>query len=91
MWIWFTAADDGAPPKALMYARHHYKGRVQIGDRIIDVTVFEVDDHDALYRDDGICFDLDANGTCDEEREVVYDGGTLRVDGLTIRVRLAYP
>lgn len=90
-WIWFTERGEGAAPYARMYARHHYSGIVLLGDERFDATVFEYLDHDARYRDDGVCIDLDHDDSCDEAREIFRDGDVLRHGARDVRVRLAYP
>lgn len=91
MWVWFNAVDTGQSPRARMYALHHYAGQVRIGDRTYQATVFEQDGHDALYRDAGICIDLDADGRCAEESELFHDGDLVRTPTGRFRLVLDYP
>jgi serine/threonine protein kinase len=90
MWIWFTGSGD-APPTARMYARHHYRGEVTLGDETYGASVFEYRDHDALYRESGVCIDLSRNGECEEPEELFHDGDVIATPSGDIRIRLAYP
>lgn len=89
MWLWFTSTSGRM--EARMYALHHYVGQVRVGETEYQATIFEQGDHDALYRDAGICIDLDADGRCDEERELFRDGDFVRSPTGRFRLRLDYP
>lgn len=91
LWIWFTSSATGAPPTARFYARHHYRGVVSIGDASWDATVFEQRGHDALYRDAGVCIDLDRDGECFEDAELFHDGDNVVTPAGSATLVLDYP
>ena len=89
-WIWFDETPDGGL-RGRMYAVHHWVGRVAVGPDTVGVTAFEKARHDGLFRDAGVCLDLDGDGRCDERTELFFDGDSVELGGRTIRLRLRYP
>jgi hypothetical protein len=62
-----------------------------VGGERWTATAFEVQNHDALYRDAGLCIDLDRDEECDEDREVFYDGDSVPFPEGAPRLLLTYP
>ena len=93
--LWFFINSGGAK----FYSRCHYTGHVEIGevitrrwtDKKYTAIVYEMFDHDVLYRESGIWIDLDGDGKLDKEKEHFADGATLKMDGKDYTIRLNYP
>jgi hypothetical protein len=90
MWIWFNEASNGQL-RGRFYTRHHYAGVVDLGGESYAATVFEFRNHDGLYRESGVCIDLDKDGECQEERELFRDGDGFSQGGARVTVRLEHP
>ena len=91
LWIWFPEASEGRPGTPRFYARHHYRGRVSIGTETFNATVFEHADHDGLYRESGVCLDLNRDAICQEDLELFRDGQVVTAVGAEVSLRLGYP
>jgi len=93
--LWFSINNDGAK----FYSRCHYTGHVEVGevitrtwtDKKYTAIVYEMFNHDALYRESGIWIDLDRDGKLDKEKEHFANGATLKTDGKDYTIRLNYP
>jgi len=90
LWTWFNRQTDGGI-SGRFYARNHYAGEIRVGDRAYAATAFEQRGHDALYRDAGLCIDLDPDGVCVEEEELFHDGDLVPFPDGPARLQLAYP
>ena len=91
LWVWFRGIDDDRGIRGLFYGRNHYAGSVSIDGRVYEASAFELRGHDGLYRDDGLCIDLDQNGECHEEREIFFDGEVVTSPEAPVRLELRYP
>ena len=91
LWIWFPEASGGRPATPRFYARHHYRGTVGIGSETFDATVFEYADHDGLYRESGVCLDLNRDAICQEDLELFHDGQMVAAAGAEVSLHLGYP
>jgi len=91
LWTWFTGPDDGGRIRGRFYARNHYEGVIEVDGQKYRATAFEFRDHDALYRESGLCIDLDSDGECQEDRELFYDGDAVTFRGGTYTLELRYP
>jgi hypothetical protein len=89
LWVFFNDSDGFM--RGSFYARNHYRGEVSDGRVSYAATAYEKQDHDGLYRDSGICIDLNRDGDCSEERELFRDGATVPFPGGTFRLVLSYP
>ena len=89
-WVWFDETPDGGM-RGRMYAVHHWAGWIAAGPDTVAVTAFEKARHDGLFRDAGVCIDVNSDGLCDERTELFFDGDRPVVGGRTLRLRLAYP
>lgn len=54
------------------------------------MTVYEASGHDELYRDAGVCIDLDRDRECQEVTELFHDGDPIPPDMGHVRLRLDY-
>lgn len=90
LWVWFDEAGDGSIG-GRFYARNHYRGRLVVAGRSYDVTAFEDRGHDALYRESGVCIDLNGDAECQEDEELFYDGDVVPFPGEPTRLVLDYP
>jgi len=91
LWIWFRESSSRTTPYGRMYARHHYRGAVELGGERYDATAFERNGHDALLKDDGVCIDLSRDGECQEDDELYFHGDVIRLTGGDVRLVLDYP
>ncbi|MFZ3072721.1 MAG: hypothetical protein WA162_05720 [Thermodesulfobacteriota bacterium] len=73
------------------YARCHYAGRLNLNGKIHEVVAFENEKHDGLFRESGICIDLNDDGKCQEENERFRDGEIIEADSIRYRLSLDYP
>ncbi len=90
LWIWFSE-DARGRITGRMYGLNHYRGNLLAAGASYAVTAFEKLNHDGLYRDAGVCIDLDADERCDEATELFHDGDAFTANGRRFRLRLAYP
>ncbi len=91
LWVWFNLTEDGSRVRGRFYSRNHYAGSVVVDGRSYAATAFEHLNHDALYRESGLCIDLDGDGECNEDRELFYDGDAVGFPGRSVRLALRYP
>jgi hypothetical protein len=91
LWTWFDRQEAGGPIRGRFYARNHFSGLIEVGDETFDATAFEFSAHDALYRESGLCIDLDRDGECQEQSELFFDGEAVGFPGATVRLALSYP
>lgn len=89
LWVWFDQV--GASVRGRFYARNHFRGLLEVDGVEYLAVAFEYEGHDALYRESGLCIDLDGDGECQDERELFYDGSVLPFPGAPVTLRLDYP
>jgi hypothetical protein len=90
LWVVFSDAPGGGI-RGSFYARNHYRGSIAVARTTFPATAFETRDHDGLYRDAGVCIDLNADGECAEDSELFHDGDVVPFPGEPVRLTLAYP
>lgn len=91
LWMWFVRAEGTDLIDGRFYAIHHWAGSLEVGGVTYAATAFEYEHHDALYREGGLCIDLDRDGKCTEERELFLDGDVVPFPGAAERLGLRYP
>lgn len=85
--LWFYVNKDGA----FFYSICHWAGELELNGRAYKAVAFEGDNHDGLYKESGLCIDLNHNGRCEKESELIKDGGAVTVDGKRYILELDYP
>lgn len=85
--LWFFVNDSGT----YFYAKCHWAGAVSVGGATYDAVAYEETSHDGLYKDSGVCIDLNRDQKCAKETELFKDGETITSGGKTYTVRLEYP
>lgn len=85
--LWFFINESGPH----FYATCHYAGKIHVGKGVYDAVTFEEFHHDGLFKESGICIDLDRDTKCSREHEVFKDGGTITISGTKYTFRLDYP
>ncbi len=85
--LWIYANKDGV----FFYSICHWAGEIELNGRPYKAIAFEGSDHDGLYKESGLCIDLNANGRCEKEGELFKDGASLTVDGRGYTLALDYP
>ncbi|MBI5561333.1 MAG: hypothetical protein HY894_00530 [Deltaproteobacteria bacterium] len=85
--IWFFV-NGGVPA---FYATCHWAGRLRINGAVYGAVAFEETGHDGLYKENGVCIDINKDGKCEKETELLMDGEGFRTEGKEYRVRLEYP
>jgi hypothetical protein len=89
-WLWFT--EEGPSRRSgHFYARNHWAGDVMVGRATYAAVAFEEFSHDGLYKDAGLCIDLDRDDTCQDERELFRDGEVVPFPEGSVRLSLLYP
>lgn len=91
LWVWFDRAEERGPIEGRFYATSHYAGEIEVDRRTYSASAFEDSNPDALYRESGLCIDLDGDGECQEDREVFRDGDVVPFPGAPQTLRLRYP
>lgn len=74
-----------------IYATCHYAGKIQVGKGVYDAVAFEEFYHDGLFKESGICVDLDRDMKCSHEHEIFKDGRAITINGDKYTFRLDYP
>jgi hypothetical protein len=85
--LWFYANKDGL----FFYSICHWAGELELNGRAYKAIAFEDGNHDGLYKESGLCVDLNANGRCEKETELFKDNDALTVDGKRYTLALDYP
>lgn len=85
--IWQWGHRDGGVPGLRFYAVCHYRARTAINGKPVTAVAFDMQDHDALYKNDGIWLDLNQNNSL-EENERFNSGDTVTVNGEPVRIRV---
>ncbi|MBI5885232.1 MAG: SPOR domain-containing protein [Deltaproteobacteria bacterium] len=85
--LWFFINTSGAH----FYATCHYKGKVRIKEAVYDAVAFEEFYHDGLFKESGVCIDLNRDAKCSREQEAFKDGESLIENGKRYTFRLDYP
>lgn len=85
--LWFFINDSGPH----FYATCHYAGQIEIGPDVYEAVAFEESHHDGLFKESGVCVDLDKDGKCSHERELFKDGAILSHKSGKYTFRLDYP
>lgn len=91
LWVWFNPDDGSDAILGRFYGRNHWAGELEVDGVAYPATAFEMDHHDALYREAGLCVDLDLDGECQEARELFRDGEVVRFPLSSVRLSLRYP
>jgi hypothetical protein len=91
LWMWFNPVEGTDLIEGRFYATHHWAGEVEVDGEVYAATAFEPEHHDALYRESGLCIDLDRDGKCVEEQELFLDGDVVPFPGSPQRLSLRYP
>ena len=91
LWVWFDRAEERGPIVGTFYSTSHYAGEIEVDRRTYSASAFEDSNPDALYRESGLCIDLDGDGECQEDREVFRDGDVVPFPGAPQTLRLRYP
>ncbi|MDP2957381.1 MAG: serine/threonine-protein kinase [Longimicrobiales bacterium] len=91
LWVWFDRAEERGPIEGRFYATSHYAGEIEVDRRTYSASAFEDSNPDALYRESGLCIDLDGDGKCQEDREVFRDGDVVPFPGAPQTLRSRYP
>jgi hypothetical protein len=89
LWVFFNDRNGGITGS--FYARNHYRGEVSDGRVSYLATAFEDRNHDGLYRDSGLCIDLNGDRDCEEDGELFRAGATVPFPGGAYRLALNYP
>ncbi|MBI5235940.1 MAG: SPOR domain-containing protein [Deltaproteobacteria bacterium] len=85
--LWIYANKDGL----FFYSMGHWAGELELNGRRYKAIAFEDSNHDGLYKENGLCIDLNVNGRCDKESETFKDGDALTGDGKGYTLALDYP
>lgn len=85
--LWFFT-NTGGPH---FYATCHYAGKVRIGESVYETAAFEEFYHDGLFKESGVCVDLNRDAKCSREQEAFKDGESLVENGMRYTFRLDYP
>jgi len=91
LWMWLNGVDDDKVMRGRFYGTNHYRGAVSMDGRVYEASAFEFQGHDALYREGGLCIDLDQDGECHEQREIFLDGDVVPSAEAPVRLELRYP
>lgn len=89
IWFWINDIEGKLYPK--FYARCHYRKKLKIGNKEYTAIVFEMNNHDALYRDSGVWIDLDGDSKLSEESEHFYDNYAIKVEGKEYKIKIDHP
>ncbi|OGQ51737.1 MAG: hypothetical protein A3J24_13345 [Deltaproteobacteria bacterium RIFCSPLOWO2_02_FULL_53_8] len=85
--LWFFINASGPH----FYATCHYAGKVRIGKDVFDATAFEEFYHDGLFKESGICVDINRDGKCSHEQEIFKDGRAITIGNEKYTFSLDYP
>jgi hypothetical protein len=92
IWMFFHRVEDTDRHRARFYARNHWVGDVLVGRAAYTAIAFEEHTpHDGLYKDAGVCIDLDRDDRCQVERELFHDGDRIPFPEGEQRLVLAFP
>jgi hypothetical protein len=89
--IWFWLQDVGAGQYIPhFYAQSHFRGQITLNGYSFTAIAFETDKHDGLFRESGICIDLDNNEKCGTS-EHYFHGEYVKAGQNTYELFLDYP
>jgi hypothetical protein len=92
LWFWL---DDNYDVR--FYSLCHYTAQLVIGGQSYTAVAFEGQNHDedqnhdVLYKENGLYIDLNGDETLDEETEYFEDGSQLSIDNIDYLLQLNYP
>ncbi len=89
VWLWIK---DGNLKKKIpyYYARCYYIGRIMMDGQQYIAVAFEKDRHDGLYRENGICVDLNKDNKC-SSTEHFFHNDIVAVGDRKYQIVLDYP
>jgi hypothetical protein len=89
LWFWINENKQGQK-SPYFYARCHYAGQLTIDGTSHDSIAFEEKNHDGLFKESGLCIDMNDDKQCDKS-EQFYDGDTIKTENSRYLLKLDYP
>lgn len=89
LWFWINENKQGQK-SPYFYARCHYAGQLTIDGVTHDAIAFEEKNHDGLFKESGLCIDMNDDKQCDKS-EQFNDGDTVKTENSRYRLKLDYP
>ncbi len=88
-WFWIDENKRGQK-SPFFYSRCHYIGQLTIDGNTHDAIAFEEKNHDGLFKESGICIDMNDDKQCDKS-EQYHNGDTIKAGEKKYLLKLDYP